>query len=486
MAQFKDFECIVTNGSTTVRAIWEVFIGSISGGPYVDGEALSWAGTGVGVLVSVDTGAGSMRLYRTAGEEPEALDTITGGSSSATCDITSIVTANQYGNAVNPPRFDDSPTQGAIQAADGFVANAALVAAVFGVVGGSIARDSFALVSNWTGATLVDVPGFIVRDFTPNWDLPLVNQGDGRAASIIAEAMRRLDVVDVFSAWKDVDNDAVAGWQGNWDDKGGAGDYEVRWRSERGRVVLSGSAERTPNFAPSVFNRTSYQHVSRNAALAAGNDQHIEWDNRIGYEDDAIVEANVTTPVDQTPGVWSKGRFRLGVNGLYVFKAHVHQCLVDSNETPPTDLVQFNFRDVTTGSPVVLAPPSTQAYSSIGIGLIDQHNITAYFEVTGAPSTKPLIDLYLNELVADEFLSIRDGNESWMSVQYFNPFAAAEADELLFTLPVGDRPRHNVVIPVQDGNFQERVEIGTDGTVYYKGYGDGSGVDLSHVTFTVA
>jgi len=488
MSQFKDFNVVVTNGSTTVRAIWEVSIGTITGGPYTVGEGLTWGTTGVGTHV-IDQ-SGKMRLYRTAGEEPESGDTITGGTSGATCVISDISVVNQYGIGVNPPRFYDSPSQSGCAAGDGFVVNAATAAAVYQDLGTvtSSHRDYFPLAVAWTGPTLVDVPAYITRDFTANNDYPLPNPGDARAATIIAKALKMIDTVVVAAGWKDVDSDSVSGWQGNWDDKGGTGDFTVKWRHEFGRVIFSGAAERTPNFTSAQFDREAYQWVKRATVITGvggtSDSQHIEWDTVLGYEN-TIVEANVTTPVNQTSGVYSKGRFRLNENGLYVLKAHIHQCQVANTVG---DMVKFQFRDVTTGTPAVIGVESYQTVAAStydNIGFIDQHNLMAYFEVTGAPTTKPLIDLYMTEIATSNFTSLR-ANCSWMTVQYFNPLSSTEQSELLFTLPVGDRPRHKVIAPVQEGYHRERIEIDTDGTVRYKGYGIGDHIDLSHVSFTVS
>lgn len=243
MSQFQNFNCVVTGGSITVRAIYDVVVGVVTGSGFTAGETVNYTGGGVGVFASLVSGR--FRFYRTSGPEAVVGNVFTGVSSSSTVQITSVVTQNESGIDVNPPRFADSPSQGALVAGASFVVQSAAASGITMQVAGGITRDSFDLTSVWTGLTFTDVPGFLTRDFTPNNGFPLPQPGDGQTASIIATALRKIDtLVPIFGPWKTVVSDA-GGYAANWTDASGTGDFTVGWRNESGRIVLRGVAHRT-------------------------------------------------------------------------------------------------------------------------------------------------------------------------------------------------------------------------------------------------
>jgi hypothetical protein len=484
MSQFKDFNCVVTNGSAVVRAVWEVTHGAVSSGPFNDGEALTWGVDGVGVILSDDTTTMKARFTRTSGAEPAVSDTIT-GAGGANAVISQMDILDALGNDINPPRFADSPAQGTISQNDFFVVNSAADAGVFGILSATFGRDSFTLAANWSGTTLTDVAGYITRDFTPNNNWPLTLPGDLRAAAIIRRALMLADTLDVVGDWKDVTNDSVSGWQGSWQDKTGGDDYTVRWRNEHGRVILSGVAERSPaSTEGTVAHQPHFAEALLGANFATAA-KHIEFDTALAtLGTDVLV--NVTTPINQTSGVYSKGRFKLVTTGKYLISAHVH--ISDAYSTGGLQSVA-SFRDATTGTPVTLQP-SLELWNSQAVGAYDalKGSLSRVFDCTVANS---LIDLYLTDPNAE--VSNALANRCSMRIEKIEDVAwPSEINELLFTLPVGDRPRYQVVIPVTSqlvvGSrpMPDRIVINSSGVVRYRGYGDASAVDLSHVSFTTS
>lgn len=86
----------VENGSNTVRHIHQANYTDLASGPYTSGEAVTWDGGGVGVVVEDQSSLQVLKLYRTSGPLPAAGDTLTGGSSGATSEVVSMIEALDF------------------------------------------------------------------------------------------------------------------------------------------------------------------------------------------------------------------------------------------------------------------------------------------------------------------------------------------------------------------------------------------------------
>jgi len=201
MSQFAGFHCIVKNGQNTVRAVWEIVIGVVTGGPFIAGETLTFPGSGQAVYLS-DTGdGGRLYCYLTGTEvEPAVGQVLTGGTSTATVTVASATPKSFPAFCGNPPRFGDSPDQGAIATGQIFHITGEGV----GIVGATIdiKRSSFKLGVNWGGNTFDETTvatypqgreAVVNRSLTAVLALPLLAPGAKFSAEAYNEAMRRLD-----------------------------------------------------------------------------------------------------------------------------------------------------------------------------------------------------------------------------------------------------------------------------------------------------
>ena len=98
MAEMKVIPNVVTHkfltgntvtGVSPVGSVVEFEFDNEAGGPFTDGESLTWAGPSTGTLLKVDSdgSVGTMSLAILTGNAPVDNDTITGVSSGATCDV---------------------------------------------------------------------------------------------------------------------------------------------------------------------------------------------------------------------------------------------------------------------------------------------------------------------------------------------------------------------------------------------------------------
>jgi hypothetical protein len=202
MSQFLGFRCVVVNGSNLVRAVWEIVIGVVTGGPFIAGETLTFLGGGQAVYLS-DTGdGGRLYCYLTGTEvEPAVGNTLTGGTSGATVAVASATAKNFPTFCGNPPRFADSPDQGPIATSHLFY----IAGQPRGIIGATIdiKRSSFKLSANWGGDTFNETTvaayptgreAAVHRNVTPTLVLPLIAAGEKFSAESFNDAMTKLDV----------------------------------------------------------------------------------------------------------------------------------------------------------------------------------------------------------------------------------------------------------------------------------------------------
>jgi hypothetical protein len=169
---------LVTNGSTTVRAVWVCDYASTTGTPQA-GEALSWAGGGVGTLVQHVSGSMQVHVVRTSGPNPAAGTVITGGSSGATWTLAGLA-------AGTPPGFD---TAGLASGMRFFVEGRGIPY----VLGSTFQADNFALQGSYAEVTETNVGYSITRDYSPffGWALPRI--GDVDAPAVVSEGIVAAD-----------------------------------------------------------------------------------------------------------------------------------------------------------------------------------------------------------------------------------------------------------------------------------------------------
>ncbi len=488
MSQFQEFNVYIANGQQTVRAIWEVIHGTVTGGPFVAGEGLTWGVDGVGVFLS--TANNAMRLYRTSGAEPAEGDTITGGTSTATTPINQIDTQDSNGVDINPPRFADSPSQGAIMAGDLVAVADSGAADIVAQVGGSIGRDSFTLVANWSPATVSDVAGFVSRDLTPNRSYPLVHPGAGRAGTILSEAVRRIDA-DINSIlggsinWKDVDNDSVAGWQGNWDDLAPAVGM-VRWfKDALGYVNFEGYGIRTPAFV--AINEWSID--AREVARVSGTRDVIG----VGSVQSFLNGADGTVNLDATDASFGNAvtidlindRVTLAEDGIYRLSWRA-LAYANGQDSAAAKVGAMELREDPAGTPALIAV-SRHLIHDLGVGTTSVEwsavGGEALLERTGTDRT---FDLYLTNLGTLEDIYVCEVS---LTIEKMTPTLTRDSsqyDELMFTLPVGFRPSYDLILTGHDTDTYICVKITTDGEVRYIGTGTGARAELTGLRFLAA
>lgn len=232
--QFKDFNCVVSG--STLYAVWDIATTAWSPATPTALDSVTWPGGGTGVFLSFANGF--TRLYKTsgAGTDPSETDTLTAGPD--TCTVSSISTTNAAGIHINPPRFDDSPSQGAVSVGDDVMVDLASFAQ-FRVPVQTITLPDRLALSTSDFDTVSDAPCYINRDFTATEEFYLPRSGDRRVATGLRRNWTKVETNFSTGGWKDVVNDSVSGWESNWDDVSGA---EVEWRTRAGIVEFHGRA----------------------------------------------------------------------------------------------------------------------------------------------------------------------------------------------------------------------------------------------------
>jgi len=269
MTQFRNFH--INGTGTSVKSVWSVTIGTVTG-TFTLSESITWdSSAGTGTLLSVPISNAIARFSRTSGDFPEEGDLITGSSSGATATITSISTQDETGIHQNPPLFKTSPSQGAVKVNDLVVIKTAAGAFLRKKVLAIPGEDELTIDSGF-GATCVDVPTVIYRDFTPNLLLPLPSAGDALVANQIREAFLVLDNQNPVEDWQ-AGPTLVSGWR-QLDAVTSPNRPSYRFRKEHGRVILDGGieliagaitvvhgSESVPIFTMPVGYRPTYQQL---------------------------------------------------------------------------------------------------------------------------------------------------------------------------------------------------------------------------------
>jgi len=180
MAQFNAGTVVVTNSSTTVRAILTFNLTNVTGAFSVP-ETVTWTGGGTGTTVAYDSGNKILKLYMTAGAVPALTNTLTGSSSGATGDVQSLGIAT-------PPNYDTATPS--VASGQSFkVAGSNVVY----FLTSTITSTSFVLSASYQEDTENDVAYSITRDFSINRSYPKPNTGDVEALPIIADAIEKID-----------------------------------------------------------------------------------------------------------------------------------------------------------------------------------------------------------------------------------------------------------------------------------------------------
>ncbi len=172
MGQIRAGHVQVTNGAQRVRHVWEGRFLSVSSGPFVDGETVTWAGGGSGTAVRYDGGAKILFYVHTAGPDPAVGDTLTGGTSGASADV-----ASQGDD--DPPQFDVLLPAGQTKlfVVDG-TAQSYEVSETFG-------SDFFDLTANYAEDSDDEAPYGVHTQFSQFMGLPFMEFGDADAPSLI-------------------------------------------------------------------------------------------------------------------------------------------------------------------------------------------------------------------------------------------------------------------------------------------------------------
>lgn len=170
-AQVNSGTVVVTNGSATVRHLWELLLVSVTG-TFAVGDSVTWTG-GAGTVGAWDSGTGTLKVARTSGVNPAAALVITGPSGSGT--------VNSIGVG-SPPNWNTKVSLPAVATFERHYGTYDV---------SSLAADSFVLSSNYLGATAYDVDYGLNTDLT-TIGLGLIRPGDVGATAIISRNMTRL------------------------------------------------------------------------------------------------------------------------------------------------------------------------------------------------------------------------------------------------------------------------------------------------------
>lgn len=165
----------VENGSTIVRWIWTVFYANLSGA-FVPGEGLTWGADGVGVFVRIVASSTQLFLYRTSGSNPAIGDTITGGTSGATCDVQ---------NVEDVASFDTE-----VEASDFFTREDTGIAYF---LSSTINPDNFVLTAPYQEDTENEVSYSIKSDFTVFFNFALPEVGEIDPEVTMARAIQSIE-----------------------------------------------------------------------------------------------------------------------------------------------------------------------------------------------------------------------------------------------------------------------------------------------------
>jgi hypothetical protein len=178
MAQIRKGTVRLVNASTTVRHVWTGIFLSVAGGPFVNGEGLTWPGGGVGTAMRYAGGSLTLTFVRTAGPVP-AVGTVLTGAGGA------VATINTMG-ANDPPNFDVLiPTD------DTVILAVPGSAAPYFLTGAAPGADSFALSAPWAGDSIDEASYGLQTAFTAS-GLPVIESGDVGAALIVSYGFAKL------------------------------------------------------------------------------------------------------------------------------------------------------------------------------------------------------------------------------------------------------------------------------------------------------
>jgi len=242
MSVFKGFNCYVENGDDTVRAIWVVTLDASVN--WTQDEVLTWDGA-AGTGKHVSDSNFQLKLYRTAGALPDIGDTVLGGSSGVSADISNIEAFDVNGVPLYPPEFATNSRQTALAGGEFFRVSDGAALDRQGIVDGTINRDTFQLSQNWNGPTLIDVPGHCSQDVTPLFGIELASQGDNQPIATQRNATGQIETIIQGPAWITVTSFSN-GFTDAYQRDAISGDHNlVQYRkSSDGLVHIRGAVER--------------------------------------------------------------------------------------------------------------------------------------------------------------------------------------------------------------------------------------------------
>jgi hypothetical protein len=179
VAQFTDGSIRAANGMTVVKAIWHLYLVSLTGTQtFSAGDPVSWnAGADNGDVTSWDAGNKILGIVRDVGDTAPAVgDIILSAAAGGTVDSLA-----QY----SPPNFDTNVSVGDYLTIPGYATAIQIT--------GSIVADSFAIAAAYTGSTLEETSYGVAVDFSTNRGYPVPGAGDLAALPMIGRAVTEVD-----------------------------------------------------------------------------------------------------------------------------------------------------------------------------------------------------------------------------------------------------------------------------------------------------
>lgn len=167
----------VTNGSTTVRHVWNLVVTGYTTIP--PGTGITWSGGGVGIFVSYDSALARLKMYRTAGPDPVAGTVFVGDASGG-------ATVLQYGPGT-PGKWD----LGTIGGTPVYFHRTGSGKAF--IVSSLDDTDRLTLSAAYDDPTETDVGYGITQDYTANFAIPIVQLGDVDALTVLSLALVKID-----------------------------------------------------------------------------------------------------------------------------------------------------------------------------------------------------------------------------------------------------------------------------------------------------
>ena len=176
MSQLSNYVA-VTSGSAVVYAVWDIILSAASG-TFTVGEAVTFSGSGATatVVAWLPGSSTKLRVYVTSTAMPAAGNTATGGSSSATGNVSTFSTSSAWATDVD--------------AGDVFTISESGVAYLVGSVD---THAKLTLAANYAAATNTYQQGYISTSFSPSKSIAYPEVGDKDTETVTKQGTLTVD-----------------------------------------------------------------------------------------------------------------------------------------------------------------------------------------------------------------------------------------------------------------------------------------------------